>query len=93
MTDKLVFRVSVALAALIGLGGFLPVLSLPLGYDHMLWRSIPLAALWFIVLMFALYRFRRKGLWIMCTAPFALFWPAWLLLFGLPGCYYMGNCK
>jgi hypothetical protein len=38
------------------------------------------------------YRFGRKSLWMLVATPPALYWPVWLVLNGIPACYWHGNC-
>ncbi len=65
---------------------------MPLDFHAMLWRSIPLACLWALTFGLSAYRFGRKALWMLLGAPLALYWPVWLVLNGLPACYWHGNC-
>jgi len=70
----------------------IPRLRMPLDFYGMLHISLPLAFGWAIVFGFALAQFRLRSLWLLLTAPLALYWPLWLLINGLPSCYYAGNC-
>jgi hypothetical protein len=46
--------------------------------------SFALALLWIAFLFIAIFRFRRRGLWLLIGLPFALYWPfiAFLILWG-----------
>jgi hypothetical protein len=70
-----------------------PSHQMPLDYGAMIWRSIPYAIAWALVITFALVRFRTRGLWFLIGAPMALYWPIWLLFNHFPSCYYSGNCQ
>jgi hypothetical protein len=83
------FAASLAVASL---GCFAPARHMPLEYDAMLWRSIPLATFWALMLGFCLLRYKKRGLWLLVAAPLALYWPMWLMFHGFPSCYYSGNC-
>jgi len=65
---------------------------MPIDFYLALRVSIPLAFVWTVVLGIALYLFRAKALWLLVAAPLALYWPIWLSVYGLPACYYSGNC-
>jgi len=69
-----------------------PQRSMPLDFYAMLWWSIPLACLWTLLFVGATFRFGRKALWLLFGAPFSFYWPVWLLLNGLPACYWHRNC-
>lgn len=66
--------------------------QMPLDYHGMIWRSTPLACLWLVVCICCLARYRRRGLWVLLGAPLALLWPLILVWYGLPKCYWIGNC-
>jgi hypothetical protein len=42
--------------------------------------SFMLAACWIVVLIAGIFRFKKRGLWLLVGAPFALFWPVSLFL-------------
>lgn len=42
--------------------------------------SFMLAACWIVVLIGGIVRFKKRGLWLLIGAPFALFWPVSLFL-------------
>jgi len=65
---------------------------MPLDYDAMISKSVPLAAAWAAILVFCLWRYRKRGLWLVVGAPMALYWPIWLLFNHFPDCYYLHNC-
>jgi hypothetical protein len=70
-----------------------PTRRMPLDYDAIIWRSIPYAAAWVLLFGFSLYRFKKRGLWLLLGAPMALYWPIWLIFNHFPDCYYIGNCQ
>jgi hypothetical protein len=74
------------------MGWIAPNHRMPLDYDAMIWRSVPLAVAWAAILGFFLWRFRMLGLWLLLGAPMALYWPIWLLFHRFPPCYYANNC-
>ena len=65
---------------------------MPLDYDALIWRSIPYTLAWTLILLYALFRYKRLGLWLLLGAPMALYWPIWLIFNHFPSCYYAGNC-
>lgn len=69
-----------------------PATQMPLNYDAMIWRSVPLAILWGIVLAVSLWRLKTWGLWLLLGAPWALYWPIWLIFNHFPPCYYAHMC-
>src|SRR5436853_374115 len=81
-----VFSVILAFAAWVG-----PV-RMPLDFPYMLWCSLPVAMVWCFTAAFAGLRFRKRAFWLLVGAPFALYWPVWLLFNGIPECYWLGNC-
>ena len=74
------------------LGWSAPSHQMPLDYGAMISRSIPFAATWAVVLVLSLWRYKRRGLWLLVGAPLALYWPIWLLFNHFPACYYLHNC-
>jgi len=38
--------------------------------------SLLFAVMWMALFVFGLARYRRRGLWLLIGAPFALYWPA-----------------
>ena len=45
-----------------------------------MWVSFTLAGCWTVLFIGGLYKFKRRGLWLLIGAPFALFWPVALFL-------------
>ena len=86
---KVILIVSVVLALW---GWYAPQEQMPLDIHAMLWRSIPLACLWALIVAVSAYRFGRRALWMLLGAPLVLYWPMWLLLNGIPECYWRGIC-
>lgn len=70
----------------------IPLSGMPVDYDAALYRSLPLSAFWLITAAASLYLGKRKGLWALFGLVPALYWPAQLLLNGIPECYRIGNC-
>jgi hypothetical protein len=70
-----------------------PADQMPLDYRAMIWRSIPFASAWLLVVMYALRRYKCLGLVLLLGAPIALYWPIWLMFNHFPPCYYAGNCQ
>lgn len=64
----------------------------PLDFHAMFTVSIPLAIIWLLLVSLCIWRFKLRGLWLIAAAPFALWWPIWLLFNHLPACYYAHNC-
>ncbi len=65
---------------------------MPLDYDAMIWSSVPFSTAWAIVVVISLWRYEKRGLWLLLGAPMALYWPIWLLFNHFPSCYYSHNC-
>jgi hypothetical protein len=87
------FKTAVAVSFVLAYFGWqAPQVRMGLDFHSMLWWSLPLAGLWLITFMIAAYRFRRKALWLLIGAPLALYWPVWLVINGIPECYWLGNC-
>lgn len=74
------------------LGWQSPSYRMPIDYDAMISRSVPLAILWALILLLCFWRYKKRGLWLLIGAPMALYWPIWLLLNRFPPCYYSHNC-
>ena len=75
------------------LGYMAPRGQMPLNYDAMIWRSIPLAIIWALILAASLWRHKKRGFWLLLGAPVALYWPIWLVFNHFPACYYLHNCE
>src|SRR6266704_3909650 len=87
------FRVALATSLVVGfLGWDAPQGQMPLNFHNMLWRSLPLAAVWLLTVVISAFRFRKKALWLLIGAPLALYWPFWLVVNGIPACYWHHNC-
>lgn len=65
---------------------------MPINIHGVLWWSIPLTSLWVLTVCVSAYSFGRKSLWMLLAGPVALYWPVWLVLNGIPACYWHGNC-
>ena len=86
---RTILAISLAVAYL---GFDIPSRQMPRDYHAMLTISIPLSFLWTFLFAAYLWRYRRQGLWAILGAPLAFWWPIWLLINGLPSCYYTHNC-
>jgi hypothetical protein len=75
------------------LGRMAPSHQMPLDYHAMISRSIPFAVAWAAILARCIWRYKKRGFWLLVGAPMALYWPIWLLLNHFPACYYLGNCE
>jgi len=85
-------RYGIALAASLVfayLGSTAPNHRMPIDYDAIISRSIPFAIVWALIFTFCLWRYKKRGLWLLVGAPSALYWPIWLLLHYFPACYYL----
>jgi hypothetical protein len=78
------------IAAFLGSRG--PTYRMPIDYYAIISRSIPFAAAWAAILAYSLWRYEKRGLWLLVGAPMALYWPIWLLFNHFPQCYYLNNC-
>jgi hypothetical protein len=93
VNEKNAFRVVFAISVIIALAGWEPPgRRMPLDFRYMIWGSLPLAGLWTIFFVAIVYWFGRKAMWMLCAAPFAFYWPIWLLFNGIPSCHWLGNC-
>jgi hypothetical protein len=57
-----------------------PSHQMPIDYSAIPTVCVPLAAIWAVVLGFAIWRYKLRGLWLLMGAPMALYWPIWWLL-------------
>jgi len=78
------------LAALIQVA--LPERTMPRDYHAMLWISLPLAGVWLIFTCGSFVYFGRKAVWMLLGSPLVLYWPVWLIVHGIPHCYWQRNC-
>ena len=75
---KTLFTVSFLVAVLAFVGPFIIgswVFRNYGGMDSAAHVSFLLAMCWLVLLAVALFRFRKKGLWLLTGLPFALYWP------------------
>jgi hypothetical protein len=84
------FTASLAIAYL---GRQSPSYRMPLDYDAMISKSISFAVAWALILILCLWRYKKRGLWLLVGTPMALYWPIWLLFNHFPSCYYSHNCQ
>jgi hypothetical protein len=66
---------------------------MPIDYDFMLSRSVPLAIVWAALIGLSLGHYKKRGLWLLLGMPMALYWPIWLMFNHFPSCYYIHNCE
>jgi hypothetical protein len=93
MTENRKFGIVLTASLLVAyLGAKSPSYRMPLDYDAMISRSIPLAIGWAAIVGFSMWRYKKRGLWSLLGAPMALYWPLWLLFNHFPDCYYLHNC-
>jgi hypothetical protein len=92
-TDVYLFKI--ALVASLVLACFCwaaPGWRMPINIHAVLWWSVPLACLWLLTVGVSAFRFGRKTLWMLFGVPPALYWPVWLVLNGIPACYWYAKC-
>jgi hypothetical protein len=90
---KLWFSFALIFSFLVALVGSLaPQRRMPVDFHLMLWFSLPLSGIWLATAIASIFRFRQKGLWLLIGAPFALYWPVWLMFNHIPTCYWLHNC-
>ncbi len=65
---------------------------MPLDYDAIISRSIPFAIAWRLIVAFAIWRYGKRGLWLLVRAPMASYRPLWLLFHRFPPYDYLHNC-
>jgi hypothetical protein len=93
MTQRLNFGIALTLSVLVAIVGYaIPSGQRPLNYSAMITASIPLAIVWLIILGICVWRYRKRGVWLLVGAPFALWWPIWMIFNHFPSCYYSHNC-
>jgi hypothetical protein len=74
------------------LSNWVPIRHMPVDYHAMISISIPLAVAWAMIFAFCLWRYGKRGLWLVIGAPLAFWWPIWLIFNHFPSCYYSHNC-
>ena len=74
------------------LGMEFPSRQRPLDYHSMITVSIPLAAAWLLIFVVTMWRFGKRGLWLLAGAAFAFWWPVWMIFNDFPPCYYSHLC-
>ncbi len=72
-----------------GLGFLEPFLFMK--EPHSVLPSFGFSGLWMLLFIFGLMAYRKRGLWLLLGAPFALIWPAMLGLF-ISGCAFGFDC-
>jgi hypothetical protein len=93
MSKKVSFGIAFAVSFIVAIvGNEIPARQMPLDYHAMITASIPLAAAWAIIFAFCIWRYGKRGLWLLIGAPIALWWPIWMILNHFPPCYYSHNC-
>ena len=93
MHNKPWFTLTILVSFIVAVVTFIaPGQRRPIDYRVVLWLSIPLACVWLVIAVGCVVRFHRKGLWVLIGTPLALYWPVWLIVAGVPACYWHGNC-
>ncbi len=93
MARNIEYAATLSISMLIAFASFaLPTGQMPLGYLAMMTLSIPCAILWAVFLGISLRRLGKRGLWLLVGAPFALWWPVWIIFNRFPPCYYAHRC-
>ena len=93
MTDNQKYWLVLMVSFVIAYAGWsAPSYGRPLDYDAMISRSLPFAIAWAVLLGIGLWRYKKRGLWLLLGTPMALYWPLWLLFNHFPPCYYTHNC-
>jgi hypothetical protein len=93
MTEDRVCWAMFALSLVVAyLGSNASSYRVPLDYDAIASKSIPFAIGWGLIAALAIWRYMKRGLWLLVGAPIALSWPVWLLFHRFPPCYYFHNC-
>jgi len=93
MTEDREYWIALVLSLIVAyMGWHAPNYRMPLDYGAMTSRSVPFAIAWVMVLIFCLWRYKKRGLWLLLGTPMALYWPIWLLFNHFPSCYYLHNC-
>jgi hypothetical protein len=84
--DTTTMRIDIGFSAIVALIAFLgPIVFRREALDLALKVSFWTAVLWLFTLVFVLVRYRKKGLWILLSAPFALYWTYVLVMLGIYG--------
>jgi len=74
-------RIQIAVSLVISVTAcFLPRLFSPGLWDSIIPYSLGLGLLWLGCLVAALIKHKKRGLWFLVGLPFALYWPAVLLI-------------
>jgi hypothetical protein len=93
MTKKMSYGISFAASLFVAFLSYqIPALQRPLDYRAMITISIPLAIVWAVFFAFSVWRFRKRGLWLIVGAPLAFWWPMWMVFNHFPRCYYSQTC-
>ena len=76
----LTLSLAIALAAL-SYPSFLGSAFFDAGMDQAIYVSLFLALCWLVVVAVGLFKFRRRGLWLLIGLPFAAYWPLAFFVF------------
>ena len=87
------FWLMLVVSLVMGVAAIWPIRSMPADYHAIFWRSFPIAGFWLLLLVAALFRHRKKALWLLLGLPLVLYWPYDVTVNGLPRCYYVGACR
>lgn len=86
------FALVFVFSLLIAFSAWLAPQQMPIDFQAMFRWSFPLAGIWLVTLVISVFRFRWKSSLLLIGAAPALYWPIHYVLYGLPPCYYVGNC-
>ncbi len=76
------FLISIALALS---SCFAPRILFHVDADISLWLGLFLGACWLVLFVVGLFKFRKRGLWLLFGLPFVLFWP-YVIFMIVSGC-------
>ncbi|HWQ53744.1 MAG TPA: hypothetical protein VN442_08665 [Bryobacteraceae bacterium] len=88
-------RVMLLFAMAAALASFLlpPFAQIPADYHTILWQSLPLSGVWCALAVVSIWLHGKRGAWALLGLPFALFYPAAILIGGIPPCYWTHTCR
>ena len=92
MSENQKYWFVLTISVVIACSGWIVPSRMPIDYHSIVWTSLPLGIGWVVTLALSLWRFGRRGFWLLAGAPLALYWPVWLLFNRFPSCYYSHNC-
>jgi hypothetical protein len=87
-------RVMLAISLFSAAASFIiPGFAIPADYGAILWQSLPLSGLWCMLAAGSCWIYGKRGAWTLLGSPFALFYPAAVLIGGIPPCYWAHTCR